>query len=78
MEVDEETKAKLEKVIYVSSSSFVEPMEMPYLHIPAVSVLLGVAVCFNFLSTFESTVIVCCCDCLFNYFILTHITHDTT
>lgn len=38
MDVDEETKAKIDKVsIYVSSSPFVEPMEMPYLCIPSVS-----------------------------------------
>lgn len=38
MQVDDETKARIEKVsVYVSSSSFREPMEMPYLRIPAVS-----------------------------------------
>ena len=38
MEMDEETKAKIDKVsIYVSSSTFREPMEMPYLYIPGVS-----------------------------------------
>ena len=38
MEVDKETKAKMEKVtIYVSRSTFREPMEMPFLSIPAVS-----------------------------------------
>ena len=38
MQVDDETKAKIEKVsVYVSSSSYSEPMEMPYLRIPAVS-----------------------------------------
>ena len=40
MEMDEEVKAKIDKVsIYVSSSTFREPMEMPYLYIPGVSVL---------------------------------------
>jgi hypothetical protein len=40
MQVDEETKAKIEKVsIYVSRSEFREPIEMPYLKIPAVSLM---------------------------------------
>jgi hypothetical protein len=55
MEVDEETKAKIEKVsVYVSSSEFREPMEMPYLKIPAVSlvVLLCLLICCLRLSVF--------------------------